>query len=182
MSEIGVMFLNNIFAKNIVFISFLGIVLLFVEARGLRKSFKKGLKFSLALLISLLLGWIVSGWFGSTEVVSLVIFWLSSLVSIYILCLWGELKGEWLGIPRLIIALAPFFGSQWLVREQGVAYFDRIYPILGITTGFYLAFVLTAAVREQIKISEIPDFLKEKPLLLVSLSVFALALIGFAFN
>jgi len=180
-NDILTVFLNSIFAENIVFISFLGILLLYKEARGLRTSFKKGLKFSAALLISILLGWVLAGWLPENDFLLLWVFWLTGIIGIFVLYSWNELRGSWLNLPRIIIALPLFTGSQWIIQHQNVEYFERIYPILGTVIGFYLAFVLTAGVREQIKISEIPGYLKEKPLLLIAISFFALALIGFNF-
>lgn len=181
MAETGSLFLNNILTNNIVFISLWGIVLLILEADNLRKSYIKGMKISAGLLISMLLGWIFSAWFGGQLHVDLLLFWLSSFMGIFFLYQTGVLHGDWQNMPRIVVALAPFTGIQWSAFEQGVAYFERIYVIGGVVVGFYLAFVLTAAVREQLKISELPQFLRKEPLLLITMGFFALALLGFGF-
>lgn len=182
MNEIAALFLDSILAENVVFVSLWGILLLFLETEGLRKSLTKGLKITSALMISLFLGWLLSSVVGEQLQFILLVCWISSLVGILFLSRLDLLQGTWLNMPRFILALAPFTGIQWLVLEQATtAYFDTIYLILGTGAGFYLAFILTAAVREQLKISELPENLKREPLLMITMGFFALALLGFGF-
>ena len=181
MSDMANLFLNSVFSENLVFITFFGTLLLFIEAKGARKSFTKSLKFTAIFFGVILVGWAVRGWLNGSENVILFVFFFTSLMGAFSLRSWGELNGDWMGIPRFIVVLAPFMGIQWLLYEQGIAYFDTIYAILGSVVGFYVAFVLIAAVREQLKISEIPDFLNRQAILLITMAFFAVALIGFAF-
>ena len=181
MSEIGTRFLNNVLSDNIVFIYFFGILLIFLKGRGLRKSLFTGAKYSSVLLFISILSWIISGWIPGQEFLLLWVFLLSSLIGVFILRKWGELKGEWLGMPEMIIVMAPFVGLQWFVLEQGIEYFARIFALTASVFGFYLAFILVASIREQIQISEMSDIFKKEASLLMIIAFIVLALVGFTF-
>ncbi|MFW6006914.1 MAG: Rnf-Nqr domain containing protein [Bacillota bacterium] len=182
MSEIASIFWNDVFSKNIIFIQFFGILLALVETNSLRTSLKKGIKISTTILVGGILGWIFMGWIpGGYSPILIWIFLITSLFSVFLLQKWGELQGEWKGFPKYILMLVPMIGLQWTVWEQGIDYAHKIYMIAGNVAGFYLAFILIAAIKEQIKLSEAPEVLKSVPTILIAIGFFALAFIGFSF-
>jgi len=181
-SEITAIFWEYVLPENIMLVSFMGVLLAIVEAPGLKKSFKTGFKLSAALFLSGFLGWLITGYLNEGyEFIYLWIFWLTSLFAVYILQKLGELKGEWLGLPKILLVLGPMLGLQWLVWEQGVEYIERLFMITGGVIGFYLAFVLIAAIKEQIKLAETHEIYKKEYTLLIAIGMLTLAVIGFNF-
>ncbi|HNY22434.1 MAG TPA: Rnf-Nqr domain containing protein, partial [Treponemataceae bacterium] len=51
---------------------------------------------------------------------------------------------------------------------------------VGVATGFALALVLLAGIRERIKVAPIPAFLKGTPILFVAAALLAMSFGGFA--
>ncbi|MFW5976670.1 MAG: Rnf-Nqr domain containing protein [Bacillota bacterium] len=182
MSEIATIFWNNVFPENIIFVQFLGILLAMIETRSIRSSYKKGVKYAVSIFTSGLLGWIFMAWIPeSYEFILIWLFLIIALFVVYLLQKWGELKGEWNGFPKFILILVPMIGLQWNLLEQGMDYVHKIFMIAGNVAGFYLAFMLIATIKEQIKISESPAVLKKVPTILIAIGFFTLAFIGFSF-
>ncbi len=182
MREVAVLFWNNVLSRNLIFIQFLGVLLAVVETEGLRTSLKKGYILAKGILISAVLGWIFMAWIPEgSEYIILWVFLTVSLIIIYFIQKSGYLTETWKGMPEFILILVPMIGLQWTVWEQGVDFADKIYMIAGSVAGFYLAFILIAAVKEQIKLSETSMIFKKLPTLLLAIGFFALAVIGFSF-
>ncbi len=182
MREIAAVFWEYVFPENILLVYFFGVLLAIVETPGLKRSFKKGFKLSCGLLISALSGWIITGYIsGEQDFIALLIFLLTSLFAIYLLQKMGELEGEWLGLPKMVLVFVPMIGLQWLAREQGINITDSFFMIAGSVTGFYMSFILIAAIKEQIRLAEAKKIFKNEYTLLLAIGFLALAVIGFSF-
>jgi len=170
MNEIGRLFLNYVFGENIVFVLFIGLLLVIVETPKLKESYLTGLKITTGLAVSVLAGWLLAVYIPSDfSFIMPGVYFLTSLLGIYIVKKLDELKGEWIeGLPRMILALSPFMGLQLFIGYNGqINSITNIYIIIGCVIGFYLAFILTAAVKEQLKMNEAELIFKNEYTLLI---------------
>ncbi len=182
MSDILIELLERVLTKNVVIVSLLGVTLVTVEARGISRCIRSGLKYMLVIALTAFLGWVVQSVLPSgLEFVLAWVFLIFALIGVRILTSWGELQGQWLGLPRFLIALGVLVGYPVLLWQESLAFESAIIASVGGAVAFYLAFVGSAALREQIELSEAHQILKYTPVLLFSLGVLALGLVGFRF-
>lgn len=183
MSEVSRLFFQKVLPGNIVLISFLGVLLIIVEAKGAKESLTKGLKYSFCLIFVSLFGWATHSWLAEDyRFFSLWLFLLISLLAIIILNHWGELIGEWQGFPKSILALSPMIGLQLVISQQGKDLFEAIIMTMGAACGFYIAFLLIGSIREQIDLSEAAPIFKGVPILLIAIGILTMGLLGFRFK
>ncbi|MEJ6949705.1 Rnf-Nqr domain containing protein [Natronospora cellulosivora (SeqCode)] len=182
MTRLSVLFWNGFFVDNIMFIYFLGVLLAFVEAKSLKKSFSKGLKFAVSLFSVSILGWILTNSLTSElGFLNIWIFFITSYIAIHFLQKNGELIGEWQGMPRMILALPSMIGLQLLIQNRAADLAEMIAISGGSSLAFYVSFIVVAALREQILTSEADSIFKQGSSLLLAMGLLALALIGFQF-
>lgn len=95
-----------------------------------------------------------------------------------LLRVWGELRGEWAGLPKSVLVLAPLAALQLRVAElPGMA--EAMAVAGGAALGFAWAFIALGAIREAVRIAECDPVFKTLPVMLFSMGMFALALYGF---
>ncbi len=182
MSEFIGVFLENLFPENILLVYFMGVLLSIAETRGVRTSLYKGVKFAFALFFAAFLGFIIADAIPlEFEFFHPWIFLLTSLAAVFILQLSGELKGEFYGVPRLLLPLVLFVGTQYILVGRGLSFEMMVVSALANSLGFYLGFILIGTIKEQMIISEADDIFKYSPVLLISLGVLSMAVMGFAF-
>ncbi len=182
MGDILIEFLESVLTRNVVIVSLLGVTLVTVEARGISRCIRSGLKYALVIALTSFFGWIVQSVLPAELDFFLAwVFLIFALIGIRILTSWGELRGEWLGLPRSMLVLGLLVGYPVLIWQQGLDFESAIIVSAGGAIGFYLAFVGSAALREQIELSEAHEILKYTPVLLFSLGVLSLGLVGFRF-
>ncbi len=182
MSELMGVFLENIVPQNMVLIYFLGVLLSIAETEGVRTTLFKGVKYSLGLFFAVIIGVIVAESLPlALEFLHPWIFLLTALGAVFIFQLIGDLKGEFYGIPRLFLPLVPIVGVQYLLMDRGLSFDVMVISALANSIGFYLGFILTGTIKEQIMISETDDIYKFAPALLISLGVLSMAVMGFGF-
>lgn len=176
------LFLENILPVNMVLIYSLGVLVSFVETDRVRPSLVKGLKFAFAILFAGLFGWIIMDTIGiEFEFIAAWVFFLVSLGIILILQYLGELKGEFYGLPKLFLFLPTLVGFQWLLLERNLVFSDMMVTVFANALGFYIAFVLIATLKEQMRISEASDIFKLAPAILIGLGIAAMGISGFSF-
>ncbi|MFN2311533.1 MAG: hypothetical protein ABR590_05705, partial [Spirochaetia bacterium] len=110
-------FLKYVLLENLVFVSFLGTLLVISESeRGPRSAALAGGKFVACLIPVSFLGWVLSAALPvELDFVAVFLFFVLALGAVRILRNWDELEGSWIGVPREVIALPLFVGSQmWL--------------------------------------------------------------------
>lgn len=182
MNELTPFFWEQIFLKNMILMSFWGCLLLLVEGQGAKESLIKGARFALCIALAGLLNGIIHAVFVPSDYgTSFWILFLASLVAIQILHTWGELEGEWMGMPRFVLALGPMLGLHICIFQNMNTYTEVLIQILGASTGFMITFILVASLREQLELAEIPEILKGYPSLLLSMGILSLTLLGFRF-
>lgn len=176
-------FLKYVLLENLVFVSFLGTLLVLSESeRGPRTAAVSGAKFVACLVPASFLGWAFSVALpAELSFVAFFLFLVVGLAAVQVLRNWGELEGSWLGLPREIIALPLFVGSQVWLQMKGLEFAGAVIAAAGAGAAFYLAFVMIAAVREQLELAETPAGLQKLGVVVVSMGVVAMALLGFKF-
>ena len=175
--------LRYLLLENLVFVSFIGTLLVVSESeRGPRSAATAGAKFIACLIPASFLGWALSAALpGELGFGAVFLFLVVALGATLILRSWGELQGDWVGIPREIIALPLFVGSQIWLWLKGLEFAEAVVASVGAGLAFYLAFVMVAAIREQLELGELPDGLQKLGIVVVSMGVVAMALLGFKF-
>lgn len=184
MNEIGAVFWNFVLRDNMVFILSFGLLLVIVETPRLSKAYVKGLKITAGIAVSSLTGLYITANI-SPELVFIFpgIYFITSLLGIYVINKSGVLRGQWIeGIPRNIMVLVPLIGIQLFIKEQAVLNgFEKFFAVLGLIVGFYLVFIIMAAVKEQLELNETGNIFKSEYILLIVSGFFAAILVGFNF-
>jgi len=175
--------LKYLLVENLVFVSFIGTLLVISESeRGPRSAALGGAKFIACLIPASFLGWALSAALpAELGFVAVFLFFVVALGAVRILRSWGELEGSWIGIPREMIALPLFVGSQMWLWMKGVEFTEAVVASVGAGFAFYLAFVMIGAVREQLELGEAPEGIQKLGVVMVSMGVVAMALLGFKF-
>ena len=168
--------------RNLAFVLFIGLLIPVINAHPVRTTFGAALKHAVALLLAAIIG--LAGAAILPEAARFAepaLFFLLTLPIIRILQAWGELKGEWAGIPRSLLAYIPYTGIMLHLRAAELSGIESVTAAFGAATGYYLAFILIAAVTEQIRLSEATPLYKGLATLLFAIAIFAIALAGFPF-
>lgn len=175
--------LKYFLVENLVFVSFVGTLLVISESeRGPRSAALGGGKFIACLIPVSFLGWALSAALpAELGFVAVFLFLVLALGAVRILGRWGELEGSWSGIPREIIALPLFVGSQLWLWQKSVEFTDAVIASVGAGLAFYLAFVMVSGIREQLELAEAPEALQKLGVVVVSMGIVAMALLGFKF-
>ncbi|SDL92106.1 hypothetical protein [Halarsenatibacter silvermanii] len=182
MSELFGIFLENIIPQNIIFAYFLGVLISLVETAGVRRSLIKGVKFSLGLFFAAIVGTIIAASLPlELEFAHGWIFLLTALGAVFVLQKTGEFQGEFLGVPRFFLMLAPLVGLQYILVDRGLSVDVMLITALANSIGFYFGFILIGTIKEQVRISEADEIYKYVPTLLISLGVLGMIIKGFAF-
>lgn len=179
LSELSRLFLKSLLRENLSIAFFLGILFMIVESKSIKGSIKVGAKF-----LTVVYGINILGWFlHEILVVGLdplnpAIFFLTTIFGIGILKYWGELEGEWLGLPKFILAIAPLFGSQLLIQGGNYSYGEMMTVNTAYVLGGYILFVLIASIKEEILVSDARPVFKGYSTLLAAIAMLALGVIG----
>ena len=91
----------------------------------------------------------------------------------------GELRGEWLGLPKALTALIPFVAFPLIVARH-VQWSMQSAMAAGLGLGFAGACILLAAAQAAITLSESARYFKTLPVLLFVMGIVAMVLYGFA--
>lgn len=149
-----------------------------VLPRSTRTSWGPAARYAVVIFFTALAGGAITA--SLSAALAPLVYLGTTLIAIALLRYWGELDGEWMGMPAMILAAAPLLGIQVLV--SGAADLaGTVAAAGGNSLGFFVAFVLLGAIRESSRISEARDVFKTNPVILFSMAIFALALAGFLF-
>lgn len=175
-------FLEHVLTRNIVFVLFFGT--LFPVAAGLtvKQSLSTGMKLALVLaLAGLTAGAAFSLVPEMMPFLYPVIVMLISVAAVRAISGWGELQGEWAGMPKTILFLAPVAGLQTYLWVHRVAGLNAVLTVFGSVVGFYCGLVLIASLIEQIRIAESAPYARRVGTLFFSIAIVGLGLAGFQF-
>ncbi len=177
MSAITRIFLDAMFANNAVFVIPAGALfaLVLAEQTG-QRAMLSAIRCGLVLLFAGLLGGAaISHTHAAWQPLWVA---LATAAGISILHAWGDLQGEWLGLPKTVIALFPMAASPLLVAQY-VQWGQQTALAVGLALGFVAASILLSVVHVAIGMSEANRIFKTLPVLLFAMGVFALLLFGF---
>ena len=180
LSELSRLFLNSLLSENVSLAFFLGILFMMVESGTIKQTAIKGLKYVSTIFVINILGWFLQSLMpGGLDPLNPAVFFLTTVMGITVLKYWGELEGKWFGLPRFILALGPLFGSQLLIQRGAYSYAEMMTVNTAYITGIYLLFVLIAAIKEEIIVSDAAPVFKSYSTLLAAIAVLAMGVIGF---
>jgi Na+-translocating ferredoxin:NAD+ oxidoreductase RnfA subunit len=179
LSELSRLFLNSLLSENMSLAFFLGILFMMVESGSIKKTAVKGLKYLSTVFVINILGWFLHSFLPSgLDPLNPAIFFITTVLGITVLKYWGELKGEWFGLPKFILALGPLFGTQLLIQRGAYAYAEMMTVNTAYILGGYILFVLIAAIKEEIIVSDAAPVFKSYSTLLAAIAMLALGVIG----
>ncbi len=180
MNPLARTFWEHLLTRNMVFVLFVGLLLPVVSGHSIRRSIEAGVKHAVTLLLALqVFGALNALLPGELPAPALAL--LLSLLAAQALRRWGELQGDWAGIPRTVLALPPYAGAMLHARHAGLAGLDGMAAAFGMAAGFLCGTVVVAALIEQIRIAEAPEPFRRIAALCLAMALFALALAGFQF-
>jgi Na+-translocating ferredoxin:NAD+ oxidoreductase RnfA subunit len=182
MSEMIFIFLDQLLKNNLVLISFTAVLLIIVETPKLRAAFKAGTIITGAMGFAAISAWIFSYYLNSINFVFPAVYFLNSLISIKIIKSYGLLQGEWIsGLKREIIALAGLLALQFNLIDKITYNYQDLIIITASLAGFYLIFIIVAAIKEQLDLKENKKIFKKEYTLFLVLAFLAALMSGFDF-
>ena len=171
-------FLDLLLVRNPVFMVFIGTLLAAVEARSARGSLLPALRFAVVLAGAAFIGGVLAS--RVPGFAQLLVLAAIAVAGTAILWAWGELRGQWLGLPKAILAAAPLAGAQLLALEAG-SLGSAAAGAAGSAVGFAWAFIVLGSIREFSSLTETGAAFKTYPVVLLSMGIFSLVLTGFLF-
>ncbi|GAB6091399.1 Rnf-Nqr domain containing protein [Spirochaeta dissipatitropha] len=178
MNESVKVFLDSMLIENPVFMGLFGALAALVLPRTARTSYAPALRFGIALFFSALAASAVSA--IAAQWIQPIVHLAVSIVIIAALLKSGDLSGEWLGMPKAVLAAAPIFGIQLLIAQHSNPATVTA-AAAGSAAGFAGAYILLGAIRESVMIAESRKIFKTNPVMLFSMAMFALVMSGFLF-
>ena len=179
LSELARLFLNSLLSENMSLAFFLGILFMMVESGSIKKTAIKGLKYVTTVFVINVLGWFLHTVLpGGLVPLNPAIFFITTIMGVTILKYWGELNGRWFGLPEFILAIGPLFGSQLLIQNGSYSYAEMMTVNIAYVIGGYILFVLIAAIKEEIIVSDASPVFKSYSTLLAAIAMLALGVIG----
>lgn len=176
------LFVESVLTMNIVFVLFIGILVPMAAEFTVRRSLTAGLKHALLVVLAGVTGTaLIHLAAGDAPYWAPAIIASVSLMAVSLLRRWGELQGEWAGIPRSLLALAPVSGIQFYIWTSGISGLNAVIVSFGAGLGYYFGIVMIVATIEQIRLAEAPWWAKRLGTLLFAVAVFALGFAGFQF-
>lgn len=178
MNETTRVFLNGMLIENPVFMTFFGALVVAVLPQTARGTWATAVRIAVTMFLATVASVALAA--AVPEALQPLVFLAVALVAAGSLLHFGELQGEWLGLPTILIALPLFIGTPYVaVMHQDLAM--AVAQSAGSSLGFIGAFVLIGAVRESVRISEAPGEFKTTPVILFTMAIFSLAMTGFLF-
>lgn len=176
------LFMSFMLRNNIVFILFFGALLPVCAGLTVKQSLTAGLKFALVLALS---GILATGVFNfvpeGLPFLNQMIVLFVSIAGAALLRRWGELQGDWAGMPKHILFVAPTAGIQTYIWTREISGLDGVLVSFGAAAGLYIGIVMTVALMEQLRISEAAENKKTIGVLFFILAILALGFAGFQF-
>jgi Na+-translocating ferredoxin:NAD+ oxidoreductase RnfA subunit len=183
MSEMIFVFWDQLLKNNVVLISFTAILLIIVETPKLRNAFKDGIIITGAMGFTAVSAWIFSYYLSSINFVFPAVYFLNSLIAIKIIKSYDLLQGEWIaGLKREIIALAGLLALQFNLIEKAAYNYQNLIIIIASLAGFYLVFIIAAALKEQLDLKENKKIFKNEYTLFLVLAFLTAIMSGFNFR
>ena len=176
------LFLEFALTHNVVFVLMFGALVPIAADLTVRRSLSAGLKHGFVLAMAGIVGSALLAMFpDQIAFLSPVAILVVAICAASVLHGWGELGGEWAGVPRWLLAVAPMAGLQlhfWITDLRGL---DAVLAAFGAGVGYYFGIVMVVTTIEQIRIAEAPVHAKRLGTLFFAIAIFALGFSGFQF-
>ena len=181
-------FIQSLLIDNIVFMKFIALCAFIGMSTDTEKSIGMGLAVTFVTVIATLFTWPIYNFI----LVPLNLTFLRILVFILVIAALVQLVEFYLkkSAPALYAAMGiylPLITTNCAILAVTFNNIDYNYNLpeslvyaLGVALGFLLALLLLAGIRDRIKTSPIPNFLKGTPILFVSSALLSIAFMGFS--
>jgi len=179
---------SAILINNFVLHYFLGICPFLGVSKKINASFSMGIAVTFVLTLTAVVSWAINHWLlipfhlEYLQIVSfiLVIASLVQLVEMFVRKTSPPLY-QALGIYLPLITVnCSIMGLALLASLKEYGFLETVVFGIGAGSGFTLAIVLLAAVREQLELADIPKPFRGAPIALIVAGIIALAFLGFS--
>lgn len=182
MSEILLLFWDQLLKNNTVLISFTAVLFIIVETPKLRAAFKDGMVITAAMAFSALSAWIFSYYLVAFGFLLPAVYFLNSLIAIELMKNKNLLQGKWTaGIKHEFIALPALLSLQFnIVERVSYNYQDPVILIASLTA-VYIIFIIIAAIKEQLKLNESKNIFQTEYILFLVFAFLSAVMSGYNF-
>ena len=182
MSEIILLFWDQLLKNNMILISFTAVLLIIVETPKLRNAFKEGLVITGAMAFSVLSAWVFSYYLASIHFLLPGIYFLNSLIAVKLIKNANLMQGEWIaGLKHEFIALPALLSLQFNIIERINYNYQDLIILAAALTGIYLVFIIIAAIKEQLDLKETKEIFQKEYTLFLVLAFLSAVMSGFNF-
>jgi electron transport complex protein RnfA len=187
MSEYFILFMGAAIVNNFVLTRFLGLCIFFGVSKNLSASVSMGMAIISVMTLSSMIAWLINNFiliplnllFLKTIIFIIVIASFVQLLEMVIKKFVPTLYSVW-GIYLLLVATnCIVLGVPLLNAEANYGFVKSIVNALGSGTGFAIALILMASLRERLQFSNIPKPLEDLGITFVLAGLLALAFQGF---
>ena len=182
MSEIIMLFWDQLLKNNMVLIYFTAILLIIVETPKLRAAFKEGLVITGAMAFAVVSAWVLSYYLNSMQFLLPAIYFLNSLIAIKLIKSRSLLQGKWIaGIKHEFLALPALLSLQLNIVERINYNYQDLIILIAALSGIYLIFIIVSAIKEQLDLNESKEIFKKEYTLILVLAFLSAVMSGFDF-
>ena len=187
MNEYLLLFISAAVVNNFVLTRFLGLCIFFGVSKNLNASISMGMAIISVMTLSSILAWLISHFiliplgltFLNTIVFVIVIAGFVQLMEMIIKKYVPVLYSVW-GIYLLLVATnCIVLGVPLINAEANYGFLKSVVNAMGSSTGFALALILMASIREKVQYSDIPESLQGLGITFIISGLLALAFQGF---
>jgi Na+-translocating ferredoxin:NAD+ oxidoreductase RnfA subunit len=169
---------DSMLFHNLVFSSFLGSLLVILEAKSGKKSMKPAGLYGVVFFATALIGGLL---LQTPQPFLYPLFvLLVGCIALSVLHRLHLVQGDWLGLPKTVVLITPIIGVQLMSGAYSTTN-QILGSSLGFALGFTFAYVIVGAIREHVQLSESKKLFKTLPVVLFSMAMFSLIMSGFVF-
>jgi electron transport complex protein RnfA len=187
MTEYFLLFMSAAIVNNFVLTRYLGLCIFFGVSKNYRASTSMGLAIISIITLSSMLTWVIEHfillplglYFLKTIVFVVVIAVFVQMLEMVIKKFMPTLYNVW-GIYLLLVATnCVILGVPLINSEANFTFIKSTVNALGSGTGFAIALILFASLREKLQLSDVPKSLDGLPIAFILAGMLALAFQGF---
>ncbi len=188
MSEVILLLLSTALVNNVVLIKFLGLCPVMGVSKSVDSAFGMGLATTFVLTLAAAASWMLDNWLlrpfgmGYLRILTFILV-IAAVVQFTEMFIRKASPGLYrsLGIYLpLITTNCAVLGVALLNVEQRFSLFKSLLYGFGSALGFTLVLVIFAGLRERVALAQVPAAFAGAPIALVTISLLALAFMGFS--
>lgn len=186
--ELFMIFLSAVLINNYVLVQFLGICPFVGVSKNISAAFCMGLATTFVMTLAAAVAWLINQYIliglglQFLQIVSFILV-IASLVQLVEMFIKKTSKALYdaLGIfLPLITTNCAILGVALFLVIKEYNFIESIIYGFGAGTGFTLAIVVMAGIREELELADVPEHFKGAPITMIVASCLALAFMGFA--